>query len=131
MMLHAGWKKITAVPTDATTRTKLTPELVRKATASTTPLAKYVAHYAQAGFPMWDEVAAGVFLDASLVKHSEKLAMDVDVDHGANYGATLSWPPGKGPGLGEPDVTAVLDIDVPKLEQLFVELIARPTPAGK
>ncbi len=39
-----------------------------------------------------------------------RLAMDVDVDHGANYGATLSWPAGKGPGLGEPDVTVVFEV---------------------
>jgi len=131
IMLHAGWKKITAVPTDATTRTKLTPELVRKATAASTPVARYTARYAQAGFPMWDEVAAAVLLDSGVVRRSEKLAMDVDVDHGANYGATLSWPAGKGPGLGEPDVTAVLDIDVARLEQLFVEQISRPAPAAK
>jgi purine nucleosidase len=128
VMLHAGWRKITVVPTDATTRTRLTPELVRKATTVATPLAQYVARYAQTGFPMWDEVAAGVFLDASIVKHGERLAMDADIDHGANYGATLSWPAGKGPGLGEPDVTAVLDIDVAKLEQMFVDLISKPAP---
>src|SRR5471032_3185293 len=31
MMLHAGWKKITAVPTDASVNTKLTAELARRA----------------------------------------------------------------------------------------------------
>jgi purine nucleosidase len=131
MTLHAGWRKITVVPTDATTRTKLTADLVRRATATATPLAQYTARYAQAGFPMWDEVAAAVFLDPGVVRHAATLAMDVDVDHGANYGATLSWPAGKGPGLGEPDVTAVLDIDVSKLEQMFVDLISRPAPAAK
>ncbi|HEY4299337.1 MAG TPA: nucleoside hydrolase [Candidatus Didemnitutus sp.] len=125
MMLHAGWKKITAIPTDATTRTKLTAELLKRATASATPLARYVAKYGQAGFPMWDEVAAAVLIDPTVIRHAEKLAMDVDIDHGANYGATLSWPAGKGPGLGEPDVNAVLDIDVPKLEALFVRLIGQ------
>jgi len=126
MMLHAGWKKITAVPNDATTATKLTPDLVKRATAATTPLAQYVARYAQPGFPMWDEVAAGVLIDPTIIKHSEKVAMDIDTDHGATYGATLSWPAGKGPHLGEPDVTAVLEIDVPKLEQQFVTLFTLP-----
>jgi inosine-uridine nucleoside N-ribohydrolase len=131
MLLHAGWKKITAVPTDATTRTKLTAGLVQRATSTTTPLAHYVAKYAQVGFPMWDEVAAAVFLDPGIAQHVAEVSMDVDVDHGANYGATLSWPAGKGPGLGEPVVTAVLDIDVPRLEALFVQLISRPVQAAK
>lgn len=123
MMLHARWKKITAVPTDATTRTKITAELLKKATAGGGAVAGYTAKYAQVGFPMWDEVAAAVFLDPAIVRHAEKLAMDVDTGPGANYGATLSWPAGKGPGLGEPDATVVLDVDVAKLEAMFVDLI--------
>lgn len=126
MMLHAGWRKITVVPNDATTATKLTPELVAKATASGTPLAKYVARYAQTGFPMWDEVAAGVWLNPQIVKRSERLAMDIDIDHGSTYGATLSWPVGGGPGLGEPEVSVVFTIDVPALERLFVDTIDAP-----
>jgi len=125
IMLHAGWKKITVVPNDATVPTKLTPELVKAATASGSPLAKYVAGYAQPGFPMWDEVAAAVFIDPTLAKRSARLAMDTDIDHGPHYGATLSWPEGKGPGLGEPDVTVVFEVDVPRLERMFVELIGR------
>jgi inosine-uridine nucleoside N-ribohydrolase len=131
IMLHAGWKKITVVPNDATVPTKLTPKIVQEATATGTPLAQYVAKYAQPGFPMWDEVAAGVFIDPGLAKHTEKLAMDVDYSHGPNYGATLSWPAGAGPGLGEPDVTVVFAVDVPRLEKLFITLISGPTPARR
>ena len=125
LMLHAGWKKITVVPNDATVPTKLTPEIIKAATASGTPLAQYVAKYAQPGFPMWDEVAAGVFLEPGLAAHTGELAMDIDLSPAANYGATLSWPKGKGPGLGEPNVTVVFAVDVPKLEKLFVTLIGR------
>jgi len=125
MTLHAGWKKITVAPNDATVLTKLTSELIKAATASGTLLAKYVAAYAQPGFPMWDEVAAAVFIDPTIARHTARLAMDTDIDHGANYGATLSWPEGKGPGLGEPDVTVVFEVDVPRLEKMFVELIGK------
>jgi inosine-uridine nucleoside N-ribohydrolase len=129
MMLHAGWKKITVVPTDATVPTKVTPAIIKEATATGTPLAQYVAKYAQPGFPMWDEAAAAVWLDPGLARHTEKLAMDIDYSHGANYGATLSWPAGGGPGLGEPDVTVVFAVDVPRLEKLFITLISGPAPA--
>ena len=127
IMLHAGWPKITVVPNDATTATKLTPQLLKTATAGGGPVADYTARYGQPGFPMWDEVAAAVWLEPSLIAHSERLAMDTDIDHGASYGSTLSWPVGKGPGLGEPDVTVVFTIDVKGLEALFVRLISAKT----
>ena len=124
IMLHAPWRRITAVPTDATIGTKLTPALLKEAASADTPAARYLGRYAQVGFPMWDETAAAAWLEPSLVRRSDRLAMDTDTDPGANYGATLSWPPGGGPGLGEPDVTIVRSIDIPGLERLFVRLMA-------
>jgi purine nucleosidase len=130
MMLHAGWKKITVIPTDATVGTKFTSEIVNRATAgSESPASKYVAGFAQLGFPMWDEVAAAVLLDPSIARRTDRLAMDIDIGHGANYGATLSWPAGGGPGLGEPDVAVVRAVDVPRLEAMFVDLVRRPPGA--
>jgi inosine-uridine nucleoside N-ribohydrolase len=127
IMLHAGWRTITVVPTDATVGTKFTKEIVRRATEGCdTPASRYVARFAQPGFPMWDEVASEVLLDPSIIVHADRLAMDVDVGHGAGYGSTLSWPPGGGPGLGEPDVTVVRAVDVPRLEAAFVEAVRRP-----
>ena len=123
MMLHAGWKNITNIPLDATVNTKLTPEIVRLAGAGNTPVARYFARYAQAGFPMWDEVAAAVLIKPSIATATTKLAMDIVIDHGAAYGATLSWPSGAGPGLGEPDVTVVRAVDVGRLDALFVQLL--------
>jgi inosine-uridine nucleoside N-ribohydrolase len=88
-----------------------------------------VARFAQPGFPMWDEVAAAVFLDPTVVARSQPLAMDVDIGHGASYGATLSWPAGGGPGLGEPEVTVVRAVDIPRLEAMFAELVRRAPEA--
>jgi inosine-uridine nucleoside N-ribohydrolase len=130
MMLHAGWKKITVIPTDATVDTKFTKEIVGRATDHCdSPASRYVARFAQPGFPMWDEVASAVFLDRSIIKTSSALAMDVEVGHGPTYGATVSWPAGGGPGLGEPDVSVVRTIDVPRLEAMFVEAVRRPPAA--
>jgi purine nucleosidase len=127
MMLHAGWRKITVVPTDATVGTKFTPAIVKRATEGCdSPASKYVAKYSQLGFPMWDEVASAVLLEPSIVRRSDRLAMDIDIGHGPNYGATLSWPPGGGPGLAEPDADVVRAVDVPRLEALFVDLVRRP-----
>lgn len=125
MMLHAGWRKIVSVPLDATVPTKLTPELARAAGAGDTPVAKYFAQYAGVGFPLWDETAAAVFLDPSIATSTTELAMDIEIDHGATYGATLSWPKNGGPGLGEPNVTVVRAIDVARLDKMFVALLQR------
>ena len=42
-----------------------------------------------------------------------------------DYGAILSWSAGKGPNLGEPVVTVVRAFDVPKLEDLYCNLLNR------
>jgi len=127
MMLHAGWKKVVSVPLDATVDTKFTKEIVRRATEGCDgPASRYVARFAQPGFPMWDEVAAAVLIDPSIVRHADRLAVDIEIDHGPNYGATLSWPPGGGPGLGEPDVLVVRAVNVPRLEEMFVAAVRRP-----
>jgi inosine-uridine nucleoside N-ribohydrolase len=128
IMLHAHWRKITVVPTDATVGTKLTPALAREAGAGDSPAARYFARCGQVGFPMWDETTAEAWLDPSLIRHTDRLTMDVVIDHGPTYGATLSWPPGGGPGLGEPDVNVVWAVDIPRLERRFVSLIQSPMP---
>jgi inosine-uridine nucleoside N-ribohydrolase len=127
MMLHAGWKSIVVIPTDATVGTRYTAAMNARATAgSSTPAALYLAHFADIGFPMWDEVSAAVLIDPTIVKRSDRLAMDIEIDHGPNYGATLSWNPKNAPGLGEPIVTVVRSVDIPRLEAMFVAAVRRP-----
>jgi purine nucleosidase len=125
IMLHAGWKKITIVPSDASVHTKLTAELAQRAGAGDTLVAKYFHKYAGVGFPLWDELAAAVFLDSSVANETATMAVDIATDHGANYGATLSWPSGHGPGLGEPEVTVVRSVHVARVEQMIVDLLQR------
>ncbi|HVU24110.1 MAG TPA: nucleoside hydrolase [Opitutus sp.] len=125
MNLHAGWKKITVIPTDATVHTKLTAGLAARAGAGDAPVARYFLKYAGVGFPLWDEAAAAILIDPSLATATVRVAMDIDIDHGPNYGATLSWPAGGGPGLGEPDVSVVRALDEARLDVLFVELMQR------
>jgi inosine-uridine nucleoside N-ribohydrolase len=125
IVLHAHWRKIVVVPTDATVGTHLKPALAREAGSAASPASRYFARYGSVGYPMWDETGAAVWLDPSIVTRTDRLAVDVDIDHGAGYGATLSWFPGFNPGLGEPVVTVVRKIDIPRLERLFVESMRR------
>lgn len=123
IVLHASWRRIVQVPVDATTRTLFSKDLVAQIAAADTPVARYVARYAEP-YPMWDEVAVAAWVEPSIVTRSETLAVDVDVDHGAGYGNTLSWPAGAGPGLGERDAQVVFDIDLARFERWCVDAFA-------
>jgi purine nucleosidase len=128
-VLHEAWPRVVQVPVDPTTRTFFSKALYAEIGSSTSPVAAYVARYGE-GFPMWDELAAAVWLDPSLAKRSQKMLEDVAAGDGADYGSTLSWPLGRGPGLGEREVEVVQDVDVPRFERLTVKLLsAGRTPA--
>jgi purine nucleosidase len=130
IVLHAPWKKITVVPIDATTDTKLTDRLIQDAAHSygrtETPIQKYVEAYANLDFPMWDEAAFALWRTPSLIVRHDALTLDIDTNSsGSNYGGTLSWAAGKGPGLGEANVDVIREINVAALDRLFVELISK------
>jgi inosine-uridine nucleoside N-ribohydrolase len=125
IVFSSPWPKLTLVTGDASQPTVGSRALLDRATASGRPVARYVARIAQPGFPLWDEVEAAAWLDPSIVTRRGRLAMDVDLMPGANYGALLTWPDGKGPGLGERTVDVVYAVDVPKVEAMFVDLLGR------
>jgi inosine-uridine nucleoside N-ribohydrolase len=91
------------------------------------PFDHYLGRFGQV-YPLWDESAVAVWLDPSLVTREKSLLVDVDTAFSANYGATLSWPVGAGPGLGERPVRVVFAVDVPKLDRLVVRLLTARTP---
>jgi purine nucleosidase len=128
IVLHEPWKKITQVPIDPTTRTFFKPEFFREIAAGHAPFAAYLAQFGQS-FPMWDELAAAVWLDPSIVTRHQMLLVDVDTTFTAGYGDTLSWSVGEGPGLGERPVDVIFDVDVPKFERMTLELLEAPSPA--
>jgi purine nucleosidase len=128
-VLHEAWPRVLQIPIDPTTRTFFRKELYAEIGRLGTPVADYVARYGE-GFPMWDELAAAVWLDPSLVKRGQKMLEDVATGDGADYGSTLSWPLGRGPGLGEREVEVVQDVDVPRFERLTVKLLGERRASG-
>jgi inosine-uridine nucleoside N-ribohydrolase len=120
IVLHAPWPHITLVTEDATLNVRLPSALFAQLAASPTPSAQYLAHFGSNRFPMWDTVASALYLDPSLATRTRQVAVDVDLDRGANYGATLSWAPAKQPHLGEPVVDAVLAVDATRIQQLYL-----------
>jgi inosine-uridine nucleoside N-ribohydrolase len=122
--LRAPWKKIVMVPVDPSTATELRPDLIRRMSTANTPLAQALKTR-EPGFPLWDEIAAGIWLDPKLIAKAETLFVDASTQSGPSYGDTLSWSPGYQPGLGEQSETVVREVDVRGLENLIVELMTR------
>ena len=120
---RSPWKKITVVPVDPSTSTQLSPALIGRLSAAASPGVATLLRQLEPGFPLWDEIAAGVWLDPAIVTESETLYVDYDTQFGAGYGDTLSWHAAYRPNLGEQPATVTRTIDVPRLEALMVHLM--------
>jgi inosine-uridine nucleoside N-ribohydrolase len=127
IVLRAPWPKVTCTTVDISVKTRLTKEMIGQIGQAPTPLAKYLARFAPEGY-MWDELAAAAWLDPSLITRERQLFMDVDIDHGAEYGNTVTWLPGDNPGLGEQLVQLQMEVNTEKLDKAFVDLMMGPTP---
>jgi len=126
-VLHAHWPRFVLTTVDISVKTRMEKSLIEQVRKSPTPAAQYVAKYAEANY-LWDELAAVAWLDPSIITKSQKLYIDVNVDHGAGYGDTLAWAPGQQPGMGEHLVEVQQDLDKEKFYKEYVELLTRPTP---
>ncbi|MSQ53106.1 MAG: hypothetical protein EXR28_14610 [Betaproteobacteria bacterium] len=122
LVLKEPWRKITQIPIDATTGTFWSRAYQEEVGASAAPWATYLGRFGRQ-LPMWDEVAAAVWLDPSLATRREPMPVDIDTAFTAAYGSTLSWAIGRGPGLGEQAVEVVLNIDVARFERFSVNLL--------
>ena len=129
-VLHAHWPRIVLTTVDISVKTRMEKSLIAQIAESPTPAAQYVAKYAEANY-LWDELAAVAWLDSGIITKWQKLYIDVNVDHGAGYGDTLSWAPGQQPGMGERLVEVQQDLDKGKFYKEYVELLTRPTPGAK
>ena len=127
IVLRAPWNKVTQIPVDPTTKTFFKKSFFERIARGRAPFAAYLERFGQQ-YPMWDELAAALWLDPSLATRTTTLLVDVDLSATAGYGNTLSWNPGEGPGLGERAVNVVMDVDVPRFEALTLSLLSNPAP---
>src|ERR1700747_262754 len=76
-VLHAHWPRVVVTTVDISVKTLMGKELIEQIQNSPASAAQYVAKYASANF-LWDELAAGAWLDPSIITASEKLYIDVN-----------------------------------------------------
>ncbi len=131
IVLRAPWKKIVCTPVDISVKTNMTMDLINRIKQGNTPVAQYIGKYGrlygQYNY-LWDELAAAAWIDPTLITKKETRYLDVDLDHGAGYGSTLTWSDRDKPALELQPVEVQVDLNVEKLYTMMVDLLTAPTP---
>ncbi|HZQ25437.1 MAG TPA: nucleoside hydrolase [Terriglobales bacterium] len=130
IVLHARWPKITITTVDISIKTRLTKAMIVDISKADTPVAQYLAKYADEEY-MWDELAAAAWLEPGIITKEQVSYLDIDISHGAGYGNTISWTDTDRPGLGEQPAHVPVDLDSRRFYDLFVQLMKSPTPRPK
>jgi inosine-uridine nucleoside N-ribohydrolase len=125
MVLRAPWPRIDLTPIDATVKAPFTQAMLDEISKAQTPAARYIAAWSQHRTDMWDELAACIWLDPTIVTKEATLYIDVDLSHGPSYGDTLAWPESLKPATDLHPVHVQLEIDQSRFEKLFVDLMTR------
>jgi purine nucleosidase len=134
IVLRASWKRIVCTPVDISVKTQLTPEMLNRIKAGSSPAARYIGQYGRLRGEynyLWDELAAAAWLDPSLITQKETRFMDVNLDRGAGYGDTLTWSDRDKPKVEVQPVEVQVDLDTEKFYKMFVDLLTASTPKMK
>ncbi len=123
IVLRADWPRIDVTTVDVSLKAAFTQKLVDAISKGQSPAAKYIASFNDERYYMWDELAACAWLDPTLITKEKVLYMDVDLSHGPSYGNTLTWSEALKPTSGVRLVHAQMDVDLPRFEKMFVELM--------
>jgi purine nucleosidase len=99
--------------------------MLKEIAQSDSPTAKYIAAWSQDRYYLWDELTACAWLEPAIITKERLLYMDVDLSHGPAYGETLTWDEKQKPATGVRLVHAQVDLDLPRFQKMFVELMKR------
>jgi purine nucleosidase len=125
IVLHADWPRIDITTTDISLKTPFTPQMLDAIAKSQAPAARYIVAWSKPQSYMWDELEACAWLDPAIISREELLYMDVDLSHGPSYGDTLTWTEKLKPQTGVRLVHAQVDLDLPRFQKDFVNLMSR------
>ncbi len=127
-VFRANWPRIDVTTVDVSLKAMFTQEMIDAIAKSANPGAQYIAKFSQERYYMWDELASCAWLDPSIITKERVEYMDVNIDHGVNYGDTLTWTEKLKPNEDVKLVHAQLDVNLPKFTKMFEELMMRQTP---
>ena len=157
IVLRAPWKQVVVSPFEAGAQIWSSEQLMRRVVQAGGPLASHVkANYLDYQPPsgttlwsmMWDELMVASIIDPSVIRKSEIMYLDVDINHGPKYGHTVVWKkpedvpqfflaysspegPDRSKWLGHlappPQLhpaSVQMEVDVKKFEDIFVKLMS-------
>ncbi len=158
IVVREPWKEIVVSPFEVGAQVRSSERLMRRVVEAGGPLAKHVRqNYFETPPPagtttwsmMWDELTVASIIDPTVIKESETMYLDVDINHGPSYGNTTIWKKPSGvpiffqayssPGpvdrekwaghLTPPPqlhpASVQMQADVEKFENLFVQIMSR------
>ena len=125
IVLRAAWPRIDVTTVDVSIEAPFKQKMLDEISKSQSPTAKYIAAWSQNRYYLWDELAACAWLDPTLITKEKVVYMDVDLSHGPSYGDTLTWTEQLKPQTGVRLVHSQLDLDLPRFQKMFVELMSR------
>jgi purine nucleosidase len=125
IVLRAAWPRIDVTTVDVSIKAPFTQKMLDEISKSQSPSAKYIASWSENRYYMWDELAACAWLDPTVITKEKLLYMDVDISHGPSYGDTLTWTDQLKPQTGVRLVHAQMDLDLPRFQKMFVDLMSR------
>jgi inosine-uridine nucleoside N-ribohydrolase len=130
--LRADWRQVTVTPINIAEQAPFTLEAARALASIDSPIGRYfkTAHVDRvASHPvtplMYDQIAVLALLEPSVVRRSKEVLIDVEVDHGAFYGATLTWASDKRAPEGVRKARVLLDLDAPRFLEAFSDLMKK------
>jgi inosine-uridine nucleoside N-ribohydrolase len=127
IVLRASWPRIDVTPVDISIKAMFTQEMLDRIAKSPNPAAQYIAKYSQERYYLWDELTAAAWLDPSIVTREEFVYLDVDITHGPEYGNTLTWTDQLRPQIALQKAHVQFDLDLPKFQKMFIDLMSAPT----
>jgi|KBSSwiStaDraftv2_1062776.scaffolds.fasta_scaffold04693_9 inosine-uridine nucleoside N-ribohydrolase len=134
--LRAPWKEKHLTPIDVCHKTQMTKELIEATLSAKTPLTEYLREsylgpkVDQGIFSyMWDELAAAAIIDPAVITKHEDLYIDMSYLPDGHYGRMVWTSKDMKPWFADSTWKVQTDIDRPRFEKLFVDLMR--TPPGR
>lgn len=131
IVLRAKWKKVVCTPVDISVKTSMNQELLDRIRRTETPAARYIGQYTvlRKNNYLWDELAAAAWLDPAIITKTETRFVDVDLDHGGNWGNVLSWSAEDKPARYDVQPLAIqMDLDLRRFHKFLLDLLNATTP---
>ncbi|EIP96586.1 Inosine-uridine nucleoside N-ribohydrolase [Opitutaceae bacterium TAV1] len=131
IVLQADWNQLTCLPRDLTDRIRVSAVMHDTVARARTPAGRFVRHLEYDVYAKGDALAASLCADSSLLTGIDEMFMDVDINHGANYGSTLGWMSEKrAPALHGNPVRVITAIHEKIFARRFVEWCIAPRRSG-